>query len=76
MEMNSPGDLTIEDAPGDVTFYHEEHDLTFENVTGRIHLQNDGGNITIRLSQPPREAIDAPEQDRRHRNCDAAECGF
>ncbi|MFZ0820457.1 MAG: DUF4097 family beta strand repeat-containing protein [Candidatus Acidiferrales bacterium] len=58
MEMNSPGDLTIEDAPGDVTLTTRKHDLTFENVTGRIHLQNDGGNITIRLSQPPREAID------------------
>jgi hypothetical protein len=57
MEINGPGDMSITDAPGDLISTTRKS-MTLENVTGRIHLDNDGGNVTLRFSQPPHEPID------------------
>lgn len=62
MELNGPGDISVTDAPGDITLTTSKRDLSFENATGKIHLDNRGGNATLRYSQPPREPIEISNQ--------------
>ncbi len=58
MEINGPGDMTITDASGDASLTTSKRDVTLENVTGRIHVENRGGNVTMRFSQPPLDPVD------------------
>jgi DUF4097 and DUF4098 domain-containing protein YvlB len=52
------GDTTVTDASGELTLTTNKRDISLENVTGRIHVENRGGNVTVRLSQAPAEPID------------------
>ena len=58
IEGAGPGDLEIHDAAGNVTLTTTKKDVVLDNVTGRIQVENRGGNVTLRFAQPPKEEID------------------
>jgi len=62
IEMGSPGDMGIYDSTGNVTLTTTKRDLTLDNVTGKIHVDNKSGNVTLRFSQPPTEPVEISDQ--------------
>ncbi len=46
VEITNPGDMGIYDSTGSVTLTTTKRDLTLENVTGKIQVDNRGGNIS------------------------------
>ena len=63
METSGAGDMGIYDSTGNLTLSTSKRDLTLENVTGRIHVDNRGGNVTVRFPQPPREQVELATQN-------------
>jgi DUF4097 and DUF4098 domain-containing protein YvlB len=57
METSS-GNMEIVDAPGDITLRTNRYAVTVENATGKVRLDNRGGDISLRFSAPPKEDID------------------
>jgi putative adhesin/cell wall-active antibiotic response 4TMS protein YvqF len=62
VEITNPGDMAIYDSTGSVTLTATKRDLTLDNVTGKIQVDNRSGNITVRFTQPPKEAVDLTTQ--------------
>lgn len=58
LELEGGGDMTLSDATGNVSLVTKERDITFENVSGRIHIENSSGSVTLRFSQAPKEPIE------------------
>ncbi len=52
------GRLEVSDAPGNVSLTTRNYDIALENVRGRVHIENRNGNIELRFSQPPHEAVE------------------
>lgn len=57
MEASS-GNLEVVDAPGDLALRTNRYSVTVENATGRVRIDNRGGDIDLRFSSPPKEDID------------------
>ena len=62
MDIANAGDMGIYDSTGSVTLTTTKRDLTLENVTGKIHVENRGGNVTVRFPQPPKEQVEVTTQ--------------
>ncbi|HXQ98017.1 MAG TPA: DUF4097 family beta strand repeat-containing protein [Candidatus Limnocylindrales bacterium] len=62
METTGAGDMGVYDSTGNLTLSTSKRDLTLDNITGRIHVDNRSGNITVRFPQPPREPIELATQ--------------
>lgn len=58
LELESGGDLSLADASGNVSLVTKDRDITFQNVTGRIHIENTSGGVTLRFSEPPAQPIE------------------
>jgi hypothetical protein len=56
METDS-GRLEISDVPGSVSVITKDKDVALDNIGGRIHIENQNGDIDVRFEQPPREEI-------------------
>jgi Putative adhesin/Domain of unknown function (DUF5668) len=57
MEASS-GNLEVVDAPGDLTLRTNRYSVDVENATGKIKIENRGGDVELRFSSPPKEDID------------------
>jgi len=57
MEASS-GNLEVVDAPGDLTLRTNRYSVTVENATGKVRIDNRGGDIDLRFSSPPKEDIE------------------
>jgi DUF4097 and DUF4098 domain-containing protein YvlB len=57
METSS-GNMEIVDAPGDITLRTNRYSVTIENATGKVRLDNRGGDIDLRFSVPPKDDVD------------------
>jgi DUF4097 and DUF4098 domain-containing protein YvlB len=53
----SPGHLEVFDAPGNLSVRSQD-DITLENVGGKVKVDNRRGNVEIRFSAPPKDAIE------------------
>lgn len=62
IETSGAGDMEIHDATGNVTLTTTKRDLTLDNVTGKIHVENRGGNVSLRFPQAPKEQIEVSNQ--------------
>ena len=62
VEITNPGDMGIYDSTGSVTLTTTKRDLTLENVTGKMQIDNRGGNISVRFTQPPKEQVEVTTQ--------------
>jgi DUF4097 and DUF4098 domain-containing protein YvlB len=62
IETSGAGDMNIFDAAGNVTLTTTKRDLTLDNVTGKIHVENRSGNVTLRFPQPPKEQVEISNQ--------------
>jgi DUF4097 and DUF4098 domain-containing protein YvlB len=62
VETSGAGDMEIHDAAGNVTLTTTKRDLTLDNVTGKIHVENRSGNVSLRFPQPPKEQIEVSNQ--------------
>jgi DUF4097 and DUF4098 domain-containing protein YvlB len=62
IETSGAGDMEIYDAAGNVTLTTTKRDLTLDNVTGKIHVENRSGNVTMRFPQPPKEQVEISNQ--------------
>jgi DUF4097 and DUF4098 domain-containing protein YvlB len=58
LELEGGGNLTLSDASGNVSLVTKDRDITFENVTGRIHVENTQGAVSLRFAQAPAEQIE------------------
>ncbi len=56
------GQMEISDVPGNISLTTREKDISLENITGRVRIENRSGNVTLRLSQPPRDDIEITNQ--------------
>ena len=56
MESDS-GRLEISDVPGNVSVITKDKDVALDNIAGRIHIENQNGDIDVRFEQPPREEV-------------------
>jgi DUF4097 and DUF4098 domain-containing protein YvlB len=57
MEASS-GNLEVVDAPGDLTLRTNRYSVDVENATGKIRIDNRGGDVELRFSSPPKEDIE------------------
>jgi DUF4097 and DUF4098 domain-containing protein YvlB len=62
METTGAGDMGVYDSTGNLNLSTSKRDLTLDNISGRIHVDNRTGNITVRFPQPPREPIELATQ--------------
>ncbi len=51
------GNLELVDAPGNVILRTNSKDISMENAGGKVQIDNRGGNIELRFSQPPKDDI-------------------
>ncbi len=58
LELEGGGDMTLSDATGNVSLVTKDRDITFENITGRIHIENTSGGVSLRFAQPPKEPVE------------------
>ncbi|MGC1620391.1 MAG: DUF4097 family beta strand repeat-containing protein [Candidatus Acidiferrum sp.] len=56
MEVSS-GNLEIADAPGDIALRTNRYSVTIENATGKVHVDNRDGDVSLRYSSPPKQDI-------------------
>jgi DUF4097 and DUF4098 domain-containing protein YvlB len=61
LELDS-GDLQVSDVSGPAKLLTQDKDVDVENVAGRLDISNTRGDIQVRYSQPPREAINIANQ--------------
>jgi hypothetical protein len=57
MEASS-GNLEVVDAPGDLMLRTNRYSVNIENATGKVRVDNRGGDVDLRFSSPPKEDID------------------
>jgi len=57
MEAGS-GSLEVVDAPGNLIVRSRDEDISIENAGGKIKIDDRNGNIQVRFSSPPKEAIE------------------
>lgn len=56
METDS-GRLEISDVPGSVSVITKDKDVALDNIGGRIHIEDQNGDIDVRFEQPPHEEV-------------------
>jgi DUF4097 and DUF4098 domain-containing protein YvlB len=56
MEASS-GNLEVVDAPGDLTLRTNRYSVNVENATGKITIDNRGGDVELRFSSPPKQDV-------------------
>jgi hypothetical protein len=54
----SSGNLEVVDAPGDLTLRTNRYSVNVENATGKIKIDNRGGDIELRFSSPPKQDVE------------------
>jgi hypothetical protein len=57
MELGS-GNLEVVDAPGNLNVRTHEEEVSIENAGGKVKVDNRNGNIEVRFSSPPKDAIE------------------
>ncbi len=51
------GNLDISDSSGDLTLRTNSYNVSLENVTGRLNIENRGGDVSARFTAAPKEEI-------------------
>lgn len=54
----SSGNLEIFDSTGNLTLRTREYDINLENVSGKMKVENRGGDIQVRFVSPPQEDVE------------------
>jgi DUF4097 and DUF4098 domain-containing protein YvlB len=57
MEASS-GNLEVVDAPGDLTLRTNRYSVDVENATGKIKIDNRGGDVELRFPSPPKQDVE------------------
>jgi DUF4097 and DUF4098 domain-containing protein YvlB len=57
MDVES-GEVRVQDAAGPLLLTTSDKSINLEDISGRIQVQNKRGDITVRLTAPPKEQID------------------
>jgi len=61
MDVES-GELRVQDAAGPFLLTTSDKTVNLEGISGRIRVQNKRGDITVRLTAPPKEEIDLTDE--------------